>query len=69
MVHTEVDSQIDEGFDEDDLEANLVRDKHARLCTTVNRLIDELVPNAPDFALREACDQLVCMHLYLCSQD
>ncbi|KAF8583337.1 kinase-like protein [Ramaria rubella] len=52
-------AEIDEGFDEDDLEANLVRDKYARLCTTVNRLIDELVPNAPDFALREACDQLL----------
>ncbi|KAF8513773.1 hypothetical protein JB92DRAFT_3083136 [Gautieria morchelliformis] len=56
-------AEIDEGFVEDDLEANLVRDKHARLCTTVNRLIDELVPNAPDFALRDACDQLVCITL------
>ena len=51
--------QIDEGFSEDDLEANLQRDKYARLCNMVNQLIDELTPSAPDFQLREACDQLV----------
>ena len=52
--------QIDEGFSEDDLEANLQRDKYARLCNdTVNQLIDELTPSAPDFQLRDACDQLV----------
>jgi len=51
--------QIDEGFSEDDLEANLQRDKYARLCNTVNQLIDELSPSAPDFQLRDACDQLV----------
>jgi hypothetical protein len=53
--------QIDEGFAEDDLETNLQRDKHARLCNHVNQLIDELTPAAPDFQLREACDQLVSM--------
>ena len=51
--------QIDEGFAEDDLETNLQRDKHARLCNMVNQLIDELTPSAPDFQLRDACDQLV----------
>lgn len=51
--------QIDEGFAEDDLETNLQRDKHARLCSMVNQLIDELTPSAPDFQLRDACDQLV----------
>lgn len=51
--------QIDEGFAEEDLESNLQRDKYARLCSTVNQLIDELTPSAPDFQLREACDQLV----------
>ena len=49
----------DEGFVEDDLEANLVRDKYARLSTSMNKIIEDLAPNAPDFALREACDQLV----------
>ena len=51
--------QIDEGFAEDDLEANLQRDKHARLCNSVNQLIDELTPAAPDFQLQEACNQMV----------
>ena len=44
---------------EDDLEANLVRDKYARLSTSMNKVIEDLTPNAPDFTLREACDQLV----------
>ncbi|KAJ3481208.1 hypothetical protein NLJ89_g12230 [Agrocybe chaxingu] len=41
------------------LDANLQRDKYARLCNTVNSLIDELTPAAPDFQLRDACDQLL----------
>lgn len=52
-------AEIDEGFAEDDLEANLQRDKHARLCNSVNQLIDELTPAAPDFQLQEACNQLL----------
>jgi hypothetical protein len=52
-------AQIDEGFAEDDLETNLQRDKNARLCNTVNQLIDELTPSSADFQLRDACDQLV----------
>ncbi|KIY69316.1 Pkinase-domain-containing protein [Cylindrobasidium torrendii FP15055 ss-10] len=52
-------AEIDEGFAEDDLEANLQRDKYARLSSQVNQLIDELTPSAPDFQLRDACDQLM----------
>ncbi|KDQ62037.1 hypothetical protein JAAARDRAFT_189411 [Jaapia argillacea MUCL 33604] len=52
-------AEIDEGFSDDDLEANLQRDKYARLCNTVVQLIDELTPSAPDFQLRDACDQLI----------
>ena len=51
--------QIDEGFSEDDLDAKLQREKNARLCSLVNQMIDELTPAAPDFQLRDACDQLV----------
>lgn len=51
--------QIDEGFADNDLETNLVRDKLARLASTVNGLIEQLVPSSPDYALREACDGLV----------
>jgi hypothetical protein len=53
-------SQIDEGFSEDDLDTNLQRDKHARLCNTVNQLVDELAPSAPEFQLQNACNQMVC---------
>ncbi|KAI0770584.1 kinase-like protein [Fomes fomentarius] len=53
-------AEIDEGYaDEEDLEANLQRDKYARLSNTVTQLIDELTPSAPDFQLRDACDQLL----------
>uniref|UniRef100_A0A8H7XP33 non-specific serine/threonine protein kinase n=1 Tax=Psilocybe cubensis TaxID=181762 RepID=A0A8H7XP33_PSICU len=52
-------AEIDEGFSEEDLEAKLQRDKYARLCNTVNQLIDELTPSAPDSQLRDACDQLL----------
>ncbi|KAF9005467.1 hypothetical protein BDQ17DRAFT_1353150 [Cyathus striatus] len=54
-------AEIDEGFSEEDLEANLQRDKYARLTNSVNQLIDELTPSAPDFQLREACDQLLAI--------
>ncbi|KAI0049407.1 hypothetical protein FA95DRAFT_872344 [Auriscalpium vulgare] len=52
-------AEIDEGFAEDDLEANLQRDKYARLTNAVNQLIDQLTPATPDFQLRQACDQLL----------
>ncbi|PPR05399.1 hypothetical protein CVT24_008013 [Panaeolus cyanescens] len=52
-------AEIDEGFSDDDLEANLQRDKHARLCSTVNQLIDELTPSAPDGQISNACSQLI----------
>ncbi|VDB91802.1 unnamed protein product [Peniophora sp. CBMAI 1063] len=52
-------AEIDEGFDEDDLEANLQHDKYARLTSNISSLIDELSPAAPDFQLRDACDQLM----------
>ncbi|KZV90279.1 hypothetical protein EXIGLDRAFT_837889 [Exidia glandulosa HHB12029] len=52
-------AEIDEGFAEEDLESNLVRDKYARLCSAVNQLVDELKPDAPDFTLRDHCDQLL----------
>ncbi|KAG8969493.1 hypothetical protein FRC03_002354, partial [Tulasnella sp. 419] len=54
-------AEIDEGFVDNDLETNIVRDKHARLCSTVNNLIDELLPTAPAYALRDACDGLLAV--------
>ena len=59
VVEHHLPPQIDESYAEDDLEANLQRNKHMRLTTTVNQLIDELTPSVPDFQLRDTCDQLV----------
>ena len=59
--------KINEGFTEEDLESNLQRDKYARLSNMVTQLIDELTPSAPDFQLREACDQLVSLQLEIYS--
>jgi len=61
--------QIDEGFSDEDLEANLQRDKHARLTNSVNQLIDQLTPSAPDTQLRNACDQLVSPVLLYSSSE
>lgn len=59
--------QIEEDFVEDDLETNLQRDKHARLCNLVNQLIDQLTPTSPDYTLRDVCTQLVCLLNQSCS--
>ena len=61
MISVDAFHKIDEGFSEDDLEANLQRNKHARPTNAVNQLVDELSPSAPDFQLGDACDQLVSM--------
>ena len=61
MISVDAFHKINEGFSKDDLEANLQRDKHARPTNAVNQLVDELSPSAPDFQLRDACDQLVSM--------
>lgn len=54
-------NQIDEGFDENDLETNLSRDRHARLTASVNALIDKLEPMTPEYAQRDACDELLAI--------
>ncbi|KZO92675.1 Pkinase-domain-containing protein [Calocera viscosa TUFC12733] len=54
-------AEIDESFDEVDLESNLIRDKYARSCAQVNQLIDELVPTATETKLRDALDQLLAI--------
>ena len=51
--------RLTEGYVEDDLEANLQRDQHAQFFTTVNQLIDELTPSAPNFQLWDANYKLV----------
>ncbi|TFK73191.1 Pkinase-domain-containing protein, partial [Pluteus cervinus] len=52
-------AEFERDFSEDDLETNLQRDKYARLSNSVNQLIDQLTPSAPDFQLRDACDEIM----------
>jgi hypothetical protein len=52
--------QFDEAYEDfPDLETNLVRDKLARLTSSIVSIIEELQPHSPDFTLKDACDQLV----------
>jgi len=49
----------EEGFGDGDLEANLARDKLARLCANVTSLVDIIAAEADDFELREAALELL----------
>jgi hypothetical protein len=52
-------AQLEEGFDEMDLQANLARDKFARLCTQVEGLVGSLKVSQSDEVLADLSDQLV----------
>ena len=67
-------AEIEDDFSagEDDLEAQLLRDKRATLCSNVNRIIDVFEPSTPPAELQQACDELVSFQLcvsssWLCS--
>ena len=51
-------AQLEEGFDETDLEANVARDKYARLCTQVEGLVGSLKVSQDDM-LAEISEQLL----------
>lgn len=61
-------AEIDEGFDEMgtshpsmltiDLEANIARDKHARVCAQISQLVESLRPGREVSALIPICDQI-----------
>lgn len=51
--------QIEDSFTAFDVEANLLRDKHAMLCGKVNDMIDDLQPTSQEEALRTASYGLV----------
>ncbi|PWN90460.1 hypothetical protein FA10DRAFT_241235, partial [Acaromyces ingoldii] len=48
----------DDFSQEADLEANVARDKHARMCASVNDLVEELQATTSEDQLIEACEQL-----------
>ncbi|ODN74331.1 hypothetical protein L202_06748 [Cryptococcus amylolentus CBS 6039] len=55
-------AEIDDDFEnvgEDDMEANVVRDKRATLMAAVGRLIDGLDPHKSAFELKGVCDELL----------
>ncbi|KAK0564035.1 Protein kinase of the Mitotic Exit Network [Tilletia horrida] len=52
-------AEIDEGLNEEaDLEANVARDKHARMCTHIVQLVESLVPEASEETLVANCEEL-----------
>lgn len=52
-------AELEEGFDEMDLEANVARDKYARLCTQVEGLVDSLKTTQSDNLLADIAEQLL----------
>ena len=52
-------AELEESFDAMDLETNVARDKHARLCTLVEGLVSSLKINQPEDELAEIVDQLM----------
>ena len=52
-------AEIDEGLDaEADLEANVARDQHARMCAFVTDLVEALKPEQSEKELRHVCEQI-----------
>lgn len=56
-------AQLEEGLDEMDLEANIARDKYARLRSQVEGLVSSLKTSQDDEVLADISEQLVCNHL------
>ncbi|KAI9752606.1 MAG: Cytochrome b-c1 complex subunit 7 [Chaenotheca gracillima] len=52
-------AELEEGFDEMDLEANIARDKYARLCTQVEGLVSSLKESQTDEILSDLSEQLM----------
>ncbi|KAI9827047.1 MAG: hypothetical protein M1819_007039 [Sarea resinae] len=52
-------AQLEEGFDELDLEANIARDKYARLCMQVEGLVSSLKVSQEEDVLAELSEQLL----------
>ena len=52
-------AQLEEGFDEVDLEANVTREKFARICTSVEALVGSLKVSQSEDVLAELCEELL----------
>ena len=56
-------ASLERGFDEMDLQANIARDKHARLCTLVEGLVSSLKVREEEDVLADLSEQLVCYYV------
>jgi hypothetical protein len=56
---------LEQGFDEMDLQANIARDKHARLCTMIEGLVSSLKVREEEDVLADLSEQLVSGYLRL----
>ncbi|KAA8574504.1 hypothetical protein EYC84_005958 [Monilinia fructicola] len=52
-------ASLEQGFDEMDLQANIARDKHARLCASVEGLVSSLKATQAEDVLSELSEQLL----------
>lgn len=52
-------ASLEQGFDEMDLQANIARDKHARLCTLVEGLVSSLKVTEEQDVIEDVSEQLV----------
>lgn len=55
----EVEDGLAPGLDSDSLEANVHRDKVAKMCSFVNDLLDGMNAEADELAVRDGCIYLV----------
>jgi hypothetical protein len=58
-------ASLEQGFDEMDLQANIARDKHARLSSLVEGLVGSLKTNQSEDNLDDLSEQLVSIFLRL----
>ena len=56
-------ASLEQGFDEMDLQANIARDKHARLCTLVEGLVSSLKVTEEHDTIADVSEQLVSLYL------
>ena len=59
-------ASLEQGFDEMDLQANIARDKHARLCTLVEGLVSSLKVREEEDVLADLSEQLVRISCVSC---
>jgi hypothetical protein len=57
-------ASLEQGFDEMDLQANIARDKHARLCTMIEGLVSSLKVTEEHETIAKVSEQLVSLQKF-----